>query len=392
MASFFEPDSFLLDPTSYNELPSSFLSFSSFADFTSPLSPSSAFDLSSWDYGFSSKLLDRQSSKQHHKDDHSSQPSSIGGSDTSSPRDPFSVIETAFEPATPAENIGIFHTPATAGPSKLSGHSDRHSSGQSFRSSSSSETWEDPVTPGLTSKSSIESIASTSTLYTQQQPQYQPYSWDEASTSLGGSSQYQQQYTAHRTTSNPVLNPNRPRVPRPIASMPALREEDSMNPASWYDVSEPAGLLDQSTGSTSQQMHAGGVLSLDGDDNLLAEDFDWVFGYGLSPPDQMDPNVYTGFEERLAAATDRDTIQQSQPPQHWLPTPAQDAESFSFPAYDVSTIADMPSFCIDPATLMTSNAVVEEEQSRPSSAPGLNTNEPVAAMLSVPQPGTMTRR
>jgi len=388
MASFFEPDSFLLDPTSYNELPSSFLSFSSFADFTSPPSPSSAFDLSLWDYGVSSLKSITKSSKQQHKEESSSQPSSIGGSDTSSPRDPFSVIEAAFEPATPVADIGIFHTPSVAGPSKLSGQTERQTSIHSFRSSTSSDTWEEPLTPGLTSKSSVESFASTSTINPQQQ--YQPYSWDEASTSLGGASQYQQHYTAHRTTSNPVLNPNRTRVPRTIASMPALREEESLNPTLWCDAPEQAGPYDQSTGPTSQQMNAGGVLSLDGDDNLLAEDFDWVFGdYGLGS-ETMESTVFPVFEEQTANVSDNTTSQQPQLQQQWLHTPAQDAESFSL--YDYSAIADMPTFCIDPSTLIGGQAAFEEELSRPSSAPGYNSGDAITQMLSVPQAGAMTRR
>lgn len=361
MASFFEPDSFLLDPTSYNELPSSFLSFSSFADFTSPPSPSLAFDLSSWDYGFSSKFLSKQPPTHD-----CSQPSSIGGSDTSSPRDPFSVIEAAFEPPTPAGDIGIFHTPGPAGPSKLPGTTERQPSIQSFRSSSSSDTWEDPLTPGLTSKSSVESFASASTIHS-----HQPYSWDEASTSLGGAS-YQPHYTAHRTTSNPILNQNRPRVPRPMASMPALREEDTLGP--WFDGSEQPSSF-ESTGSTSQ-LNAGGVLNLDEDGNLLAEGFDWAFGdYGLGV-EQADSS-FPVFEDQPS----------SESTQPWLPTPVQDTESFSL--YDYSAIADMPTFCIDPSTLMGGNA--EEELSRPSSAPGYNPDS-ITQMLSVPQSGAMTRR
>jgi len=157
-----------------------------------------------------------------------------------------------------------------------------------------------------------------------------------------------------------------------MASMPALREEDTLGP--WFDGSEQPSSF-ESTGSTSQ-LNAGGVLNLDEDGNLLAEGFDWAFGdYGLGV-EQADSS-FPVFEDQPS----------SESTQPWLPTPVQDTESFSL--YDYSAIADMPTFCIDPSTLMGGNA--EEELSRPSSAPGYNPDS-ITQMLSVPQSGAMTRR
>ena len=353
MASFYEPDSFLLDPTSYdhNELPSSFLSFSSFADFA----PSSPFSLP-WD--FAKKPAPEPAP---HSD----------ASATSSPTapEPFALVESAFEPKTPAGDIGIFHT---AGPS------DPPSTSTSYRSSTSSDSWgDDPLTPGLSSRASTESFASTSTIHPQvYKQQYQPFAWDDSV--LGGSSSYAQpvQLQAHRTTSNPSINPNstRPRVPRPIASMPTLKEDDM----SWYEGMDLASI-----GSTAQP-----VSNLETTETSLADEFDWAFADFGNLDVPVESTIFAAFNEEPS----NPAIVSQQADQTWLPTPVSQ-ETDVVPTYDYSSIANMPTFTIDPMTIMAPNAGMEEQPSRPSSAPGLNTEASTSGqMLSVPMPDTMTRR
>lgn len=353
MASFYEPDSFLLDPTSYeNDLPSSFLSFSSFANFA----PSSPFSLP-WDLA-----KKPASAPAPHSD----------ASATSSPTapEPFTLIESAFEPTTPAGDVGIFHT---AGPS------DPPSTSTSYRSSNSSDSWgDDPLTPGLSSRASTESFASTSTIHPQvYKQQYQPFAWDDSV--LGGSSSYAQPVLqqAHRTTSNPSLslNSTRPRVPRPIASMPTLKEDDM----SWFE-----GMDLGSIGSTAQP-----VSNLETTETSLADEFDWAFADFGNLDVPIESTIFAAFNEE---SSEPQLPAQQTVDQTWLPTPVSQ-ETDVVPTYDYSAIANMPTFCIDPMTIMAPNAGMEEQPSRPSSAPGLNTEASTTGqMLSVPMPETMTRR
>jgi len=351
MASFYEPDSFLLDPTSYeNDLPSSFLSFSSFADFA----PSSPFSLP-WEFAKKPATAPAP-----HSD----------ASTASSPTapEPFALVESAFEPATPAGNVGIFHT---AGPS------DPPSTSTSYRSSLSSDSWgDDPLTPGLSSRASTESFASTSTIHPQvYKQQYQPFAWDDSV--LGGSSSYAQPVLqqAHRTTSNPTLNLNstRPRVPRPIASMPTLKEDDM----SWFE-----GMDLGSIGSTAQP-----VSNLETTETALADEFDWAFSDFGNLDVPVESTIFAAFNE----PTNPPVVPQ-QADQTWLPTPATQ-ETDVVPAFDYSAIASMSTFTINPMTIMAPNESMEEQPSRPSSAPGLNSEASTSGqMLSVPMPETMTRR
>lgn len=400
MASFFEPDSFLLDPTSYDDAPSSFLSFSSFADLAHVAS--SPFDISSWEYGSSKSLKSRQ--KEASEPLTAPQPPSDGTfSGSSSPRDPFSVAELAFEPSGP---VGIFVE--SVQPRKVA--DGNPSSSHSYRSSASSnDTWDEPITPALSNRASIESFASTSTMHPSMYKHATPgYAWDDASTGLGTASGFIQ--TPHRTTSNPTLNRNQPRVARPIASMPALKEEDSSTPSAWFDGTEQieSTLAQPSTGAAlplTQQL-VGGASSLE-ESNDLAEDFGWAFGeYGLGIADiPPESTIFAAFQSDCPAGASSSADAQNpqvaqsysvqpqkldQPQQQWLPTPTvQDTTEYS---YDYGSFTHPTTFTVDPMSIMTAPLGGEEEQSRPSSAPGLNGGESTGHMLSVPMADPMTRR
>lgn len=232
--------------------------------------------------------------------------------------------------------------------------------------------------------------------------------------------------------------------------MPALKEEDptAATPSAWFDGTEQLADFVNTfdfanlNGSASQQSLSGlqeGASSLQGLDDVLVDDFDWVFGdYGLGmadiPPEstifaafqqQDNQQASTGtVEAKAPVATDgiadfsyvndkgvsASSYTQTQPipyqqpqqlqhgllahqqDQQWLPTPTVQ-EAVTFPTYDYSSIANLPSFTIDPMTIMAPNDMQSmDEPSRPSSAPGYNNaGEVSTGMLSVP-PGQMMRR
>ena len=365
MASFFEPEPFLFDPTSsfLEDTSSSFLSFASFSD----LIDSSAFDLSSWD---TSTLGGSKSSPSSSSRPQTSSYSS--GSDTSTPSssDPFIVIGEAFEPATPAGEIGIFHTPSKAGPFKINKAQAGGGISMSYRSSGE---WDTPVTPSLTNRSSVDAFASgsfsKSTLCT---PSSAPFHWDDASTStLGASSSYRAvpvSPSPHRTTSNPILN-SRPRLPvKTVSSMPALSEEDHSTPSAWFDGTD---LTCPELGSQNG--------SLDIKDDLLGEDFEWVFSNsnfsGLSDQVPIESTIFAAFQSHDS----KSLMSQDILTDNWM----SGSSSQSF---------DLSEFTIDPLAIMAHNVGTEDEPSRPSSAPELNGKEGSGQLLSVPMKDTMHRR
>ena len=176
MSSFFEPDSsFLFDPHSQlDEVPSSFLSFSSFAALANIAS--SPWSVSSPD----SDTKSQRKSEYFHP----------SGSDASTPPS----LEKSLEPVTPHfTSVGLFQTTSQAGSSKAA-----------------DDLWTLPrtPTPTLLSKASIESIAEVTSRHSTQSRLVSP--------------------SALRTTSNPVLGSTyRSRKVKPAASMPALNEEES---------------------------------------------------------------------------------------------------------------------------------------------------------------------
>ncbi|KAK8854627.1 hypothetical protein IAR55_003366 [Kwoniella newhampshirensis] len=377
MASFFEPDAYLFDPSTQYD-PNSFLTFSSFSDL-----PSNWDDLSLSD---------------------SKQPPANSVSDSSSPApsDPFEIVNCAFEPSTPAEaEVGIF-----VAPSKAASFGPRDSQAQTYtqRSTSSSDTWESPVTPSANQKLASDTFAfgvSGNEFYV---PASQTgFAWDQATPSISGSS-----YTpptpvrpAHRIASNPVLNTNRrPRTIKPISSMPALREEDQMTStgSQWFsgaDFTEGQGSLLPPANIS------------DATEEKLVDDFDWVFGdYGLGEAAPADGTIFAAFKEEGPT----DSIEMTQPLSHnpldpsfippassssmsnWLPQ-ASAPDVIGLGQFDFSSQHNLPQtvapFTIDPMAVMGTNGT-DEESSRPSTAPGLNGGEG-RGMLSVPMADMMMK-
>ncbi|WWD19233.1 hypothetical protein CI109_103691 [Kwoniella shandongensis] len=379
MASFFEPDSYLFDPSTQYD-PESFLTFSSFSDLSS----------SNWDdYSLPEPK----------------QPPANSVSDASSPTpsDPFEIVHSAFEQeSTPIESeVGIFHTPT-----KASGSGSRDSQNPSYThgSTSSSDTWDTPITPSV-NKSASDTFAFGVTGNEFYVPASQTgFAWDQATPSISGSS-----YTpptpihqAHRITSNPVLSSNRlPRTIKQISSMPALKEEDQMASTSsqWFSGA------DFTEGQPSLLPPAN---INDAAEEKLVDEFDWVFGdYGLGEAVPSDGTIFEAFKQEEHA----DSIAMTQSLSHnaldsysqlptasgssipnWAPqTSTQDVIGLG--QFDFSSQHNLPQtmapFTIDPMAVMGTNGM-EEESSRPSSAPGLNGGEG-RGLLSVPMADMMMK-
>ncbi|ORY35680.1 hypothetical protein BCR39DRAFT_26993 [Naematelia encephala] len=377
MEAMCSPSAYLLDPTSHlDEEPSSFLSFSSFSDISSV----------SFDYLRSS--FDRLSTYPKAKQTSPSHDSQSDAS-TPSPSDPFQIIEAAFDPPSPVGEFGIFHTPSRSGPSRLSSDSTTTPSNRS----SSSDVWDTPLTPSLTYKSSIESFASFST--SQGGDVYLPssghpsssYSWDQSSqTPSAGGSSYTPHVTPtapHRVTSNPTLgSAARPKTIRPVQSMPALTEEVACTPSQWFDgnpVGESSSLAEQQSEDT------------------LTGDFDWVFSdYGLGDSAPTDSSIFATYHSDGGGGSGplkplAEINYESQPPPSdlsWMPeSSTQDVD----PLMQYTDFSSIPSFTIDPMAVMAPHGMDEDEH-RPSSAPGLNSSGGQGfGLLSVPAGGSMMK-
>ncbi|WVF67492.1 hypothetical protein IAT40_002248 [Kwoniella sp. CBS 6097] len=382
MESIFEPDSYLLDPSAA-ACSSSFLTFSSFSDLSMP----------SWnDVSIDFKAPPAKS---------------VSDASSPSPTDPFEIVHSAFEtyePATPAESeFGIFHTPT-----KLSGAFDEQGGILSLhhRSSGSTDSWGEPITPSLTGKS-FAALSGNNHYPTTTPPS--GFSWDESTPSISGSS-----YTpptpgaqAFRVVSNPVIGSSRPvRAIKPITSMPSLREEESNLTGNMFDASE---FLE------TQLQVPSGPLDVPYDVNEVADGLDWVFGgqYGLGGSGSLnaDDTIFSAFQNE---PTNSIAMGHSHSHLGVFPQPSdfsyeQDNTSdlaswmTGLPAapdvvglgqFDFTSQTDYqtlgPAFTIDPMAVMGNNSE-DEESSRPSSAPGLNGGEGSRGMLSVPVADVMTR-
>ncbi|OCF39104.1 hypothetical protein I317_07087 [Kwoniella heveanensis CBS 569] len=374
MESIFEPDSYMLDPSS-SASSSSFLSFASFSDLSAP----------SWN---------------EISIDFKAPPAkSVSDASSPSPSDPFEIVHSAFEyePATPAESdFGIFHTPT-----KLSGAFDEQPLHLHHRSSGSTDSWGEPITPSLTGKS-FAALSGNNHYPTTTPPSV--FSWDESTPSISGSS-----YTpptpgqAFRVASNPVIGSTRPvRAVKPISSMPSLREEDSALTGTMFDTSE---FLEQPSGP----------LDVPCDVNEVADGLDWVFGgqYGLSGSGSLnvDDTIFSAFQNEptnsIAMGHSHSHLgvfpQPSEFSYEQNPDNTSDLASWmtGLPAApDVVGLGHFdfqqdfqslgPAFTIDPTAVMGNNS--GDEDSRPSSAPGLNGGEGSrSGMLSVPVADVMTR-
>jgi len=274
-----------LDPTTSDD--SSFLSFSSFADLAQPRYQQDDYSLPS-SFG---QVFDYSQESRNTKPHFQSSPTppfscSDLGSEFESPQDPFSIISNAFSPLISSPNngdFGIFHTPSKAGPLKLSGPSTH----QSQRSISSSSDWNLPVTPSLTYKSSVDSLATLAPEHDFYLPpsSHLPspgYGWDDqafgasSSTSAHNSPPSPSPY---RVVSNPSIGTRHPRVIKQIMSMPALKEEDQSN--SWFDEfiqNDDAKVEDK-----------------------LAEDLDWTLtfpDFNQGNTESTDGTIFQAFTEQ----------------------------------------------------------------------------------------------
>ena len=275
-----------------------------------------------------------------------------------SPLDQYDILEAALEAST---NSGIFHTP-TVVLSKLGKHSPRSSIDDSaFRSpaSSSSGHWEDPVTPGLTVRGSVESLSSTMTIPgSALKPMSGNYSWDEASASTLGTSSTSSFPIAHRTTSQPHLGNAQSRLARPMSSMPALREEDDLAFVEQHPEEDYLPVMDESTCYASRigAVPSSGTSSLENGmevSDMMTRELHGAFpGYGLGGHDlpQAD-NIFAAFEQPSYV---------NMPPQDWSSTLAvggPSAPDSDFPQVSGSTI--------NPMALMATS----DQQLRPATAP-----------------------
>ncbi|ORX38318.1 hypothetical protein BD324DRAFT_348944 [Kockovaella imperatae] len=288
MSSFFEPDtSLLFDPSSQmDEVPSSFLSFSSFAALaniaSSPWSSSSP----------ESDTHQNTSSKYNRRSSGYFLPS---GSDASTPPslsdegDLFYTLEGACDPLTPdSPSYGLFHSPCPPQSSKL-----RTTSLQA----SATDIWNTPrtSTPTLLSKASIESVAEASS--------------SSPSSSHTASSSRNVHASPLRTASNPVLGSTyRPKKIKQIASMPALNEEDSL-PANIFDNLDIDSVLGLPLfGNSQKPVEFQEALQ----DDALVEDFGWVFSdYGLGASSSgsgstivpTDSTIFAAFHEQPSTSS-----------------------------------------------------------------------------------------
>lgn len=371
MASFFEPESYLFDPShlddDYPSNSSSFISFSSFADLTKV--STSPFDIiASWDVPLMKKTPSTTSST------------------TSETEQPFAIIDSAFELSTPKADVFC-----TDSPYRSSG------------SSSSSSTFESPTTP---SRASIDySVASRSSVYSSATSSRQNFgSWDpdqeghyEFGPSSSGSTSYAPpiNQVAHRATSNPSLGSaprTRPQL-KHVTSMPSLKEEDGAT-SQWFDGTEQFSFDSQSlnmdNNAASQYIHP---------DDLLIEDLEWAFGeYGLGNMNEQlsndSNNLYSLYTEDDSLPPS--TASSNQQSSTWVSEPlneTQDVGQDQMTPFDHSNVATFTT--IDP--MLMANSTYEEEP-RPSTAPGLQVMSESyqsfsSGMLSVPlAAGMMTRR
>ncbi|WWC90539.1 uncharacterized protein L201_005475 [Kwoniella dendrophila CBS 6074] len=393
MESIFDTDSYLLDPSSSNQYETSnFLSFSSFSEHLSSL-PSSTWE----DF-----LIDTGNSNLK-------QPPARSVSDASSPSisDPFEFVTSSFGPVTPAEqtDFGIFHTPTT----KLSNSSGDQTVFFTHRSSASTDSWGEPITPSLSGKSFA---ALSGNNYTPLQQNTTGFAWDEATPSLTGSSYTPPtpafQAQPHRVTSNPVIGSSS-RQPRPLnkpASMPVLKEEEITT--QWMDGT---GFMDTPLEIPSAP------IDLPTDVNEL-DDFVWNFNDQTLGVENFptEDTIFAAFNEPTNAVPmmhshSHTGVFHSQTPDLDLNLPSYQTD---FPAWmsglpatqdvvglgqfelnlnDQQPMGLLPAFTIDPTTIMgtSTTGFSDEDASRPSSAPGLNGGEGSKGMLSVPAADNMTR-
>ena len=256
-----------LDPTTLDD--SSFLSFSSFADLTrtpydeslSPIASSSSARshlkrkqpqlvqpqrLQSQAFGLYQSFDLESYSTPTPPSSHSD-----SGSEASSTPRPFHAVacsaSSSYTPRTPTSvvhDLSILHTPSSSplinrgGPSRYSAPTTTPSHHVSHRSASSSSDWNSPVTPSLTYKSSVDSLAS----FAPEPDFFLPppstntaFGWDDQS--LGSSSSLTLRSpnsppspSPHRIASNPTLGKNRhPRTLTQVKSLPSLREEGAVS-------------------------------------------------------------------------------------------------------------------------------------------------------------------
>jgi hypothetical protein len=319
-----------LDPTTSDD--SSFLSFSSFADLTQPRYQQDDYSLPSSSFG---QVFDYSQESGNTKPNFTSSPTppftcSDVGSEFDYPQDPFSIITNAFSPLISSPNngeFGIFHTPSKAGPLKLSGPSH-----QSHRSTSSSSDWNSPVTPSLTYKSSVDSLA---TLAPENDFYLPPsshlpspgYGWDDqafgasSSTSAHNSPPSPSPY---RVVSNPSLGTRHPRVIKQIMSMPALKEEEQSQSASWFD----------------EFLHNDDAKVED----KLAEDLDWTlnfpeFNQGNNQT-STDGTIFQAFTEQDSNDVSNLSFDNAQPSSSTIPTYQQVEAPAIVPDLSFSSVDD----------------------------------------------------
>lgn len=393
MESLFEPTSYL-DSSPYD--PSSFLTFSSFADLTAtPPSVSDSWDdlfyspASSSSYSSSSSFSpcsSFQTKSSLFRTAHST------SSDCSSPDlsfDPFEIGLSSFEITTP----GIFHTPSKAGPSKLSAADVAPPALTHRPTGSIDSTWDSPlITPALGAPGGYVSPIQNSK---------SAFSWEDAPSTLATSSSYTPPTTAVsqiplRVASNPSIGAHKnPRAIRAVTSMPALKEE--VDNFQWFD-----GTMDD----------------LPVTDEALVDNFDWVFGdYGLGNNLPMEGTIFAAFRENEASDPKSSTPTTSTSTSTRVPSES----TFSIPSstspvdstdnhYNVENINLNTSWYgssaqvaqVDPSTsplvldydfsqMFTIDPGVLGGDSRPASAPGAEGVDSTG-MLSAPMAGQMSRR
>lgn len=230
-----------LDPTTFDDSP--FISFSSFADLTQATSDCLTLSSSSSSpvaYGKYSSFCAPSHSQPH------SPPASLSHSDSPSPSSPFNSVFLTT-PSTPAvaryadlghaSFLSTSNQYASAPPPKHAGTST--SNHVKHRSTSSTSDWNSPVTPSLTSKSSVDSFNYDTDFFlppTSTHSASVPFGWDDqylyGGTNSSGSepslpTRSPPSPSPYRVASNPQLGATAHRHPRSVKhvmSMPSIGE------------------------------------------------------------------------------------------------------------------------------------------------------------------------
>ena len=232
--------------------------------------------------------------------------SEASNASTPSPSDPFEIFSgsDAFSPL--GGDIGVFHVPSTpqAGPSKMTMLSEGYSHPHLLHRPSTSPDWSTPITPGLTAKSSVDSFSTMATGdYFLGSTKMTPFSWDEASLSLGSAgSTTSSSFSADpatpspkRVTSTPTLGASIQRSVKAVSSMPSLQEEAmAPTPSEFFDFSATGDSTDV---DLDFEALLSSLTAAPVEDSTTQFDFLWSDGSSQSQAFQTSGTLFDAFKQ-----------------------------------------------------------------------------------------------